>query len=449
MRLFCIPELFSMTLMKVLLFQIVLTGFASLFFEHLPPEMEGPDAKEAVVISVDASINPATSEYISSGIELAREKNAECLIIKLNTPGGLLKSTRVIVSDILDSDIPVAVFVYPGGSQAASAGVFITLAAHIAAMAPGTNIGAAHPVTLEGKQDSIMNEKATNDAAAFIRTISEKRERNVEWAEDAVRKSESITETEALEKNVIDIVAISVQDLLEKIDGEKIILSSGEKILNTKNAEIINIEMNFKQKILNLLSDPNIAYIFFMLGLYGLMFELYSPGAIFPGVIGGISIIVAFYSLHTLPVNYAGLALIIFAVILFIAEIKVVSHGLLSIGGVISLILGSIMLIDTESTLEVIKISWKVILVIVILTVAFFTFAIGFGIRAQSRKPATGIEGIVGEIGEVVSDLEPEGQIKVHGELWNAESPDGFISQGTKVEVIKVSNLKLIVRKLS
>lgn len=316
-------------------------------------------------------------------------------------------------------------------------------------MAPGTNIGAAHPVTLDGKQDSIMNEKATNDAAAFIRTISEKQKRNVEWAEDAVRKSESITESEALKKNVIDLVAISVQDLLKQIDGKKIILSSGEKTLETENAEIINIEMNFKQKILNLLSDPNIAYIFFMLGLYGLMFELYNPGAIFPGVIGGISIIVAFYSLHTLPVNYAGLALIIFAVILFIAEIKVVSHGLLSIGGIISLILGSIMLIDTESTLEVIKISWKVILMIVILTIAFFTFAIGFGIRAQRRKPTTGIEGIVGEIGEVVSNLDPVGQIKIRGEFWNAESPDGHISQGTKVEVIKVSNLKLIVRKLT
>lgn len=437
-----------MALVKIILFHIILTGFSSLFFEPVPQEKEGP-ATKAVVISVDASINPATSEYISSGIELAREKNAECLIIKLNTPGGLLKSTRVIVSDILDSDIPVVVFVCPGGSQAASAGVFITLAAHIAAMAPGTNIGAAHPVTLDGKQDSIMNEKATNDAAAFIRTISEKRNRNVEWAEDAVRMSESITESEALEKNVIDLVAISVQDLLKKIDGKEIILSSGEKTLDTEDAEIINIEMNFKQKILNLLSDPNIAYIFFMLGLYGLMFELYNPGAIFPGVIGGISIIVAFYSLHTLPVNYAGLALIIFAVILFIAEIKVVSHGLLSIGGIISLILGSIMLIDTESTLEVIKISWKVILLIVILTTAFFTFAIGFGIKAQRRKPTTGIEGLVGEIGEVVSKLDPVGQIKIRGEFWNAESPDGHISQGTKVEVIKVSNLKLIVRKLT
>ncbi|MBP7731830.1 MAG: hypothetical protein KA114_09390 [Bacteroidales bacterium] len=207
--------------------------------------------------------------------------------------------------------------------------------------------------------------------------------------------------------------------------------------------------MDFKQKILNMLSDPNIAYILLMIGIYGIMFELYNPGAIFPGVVGGISLIVAFYSLHTLPVNYAGLALIVFAIILFIAEIKIVSHGLLTLGGIISLILGSIMLINTESTLEVIRISWFVILVIVILTAAFFLFAIGFGIKAQTRKPTTGIEGIIGEIGEAICDLNPEGQVSIHGELWNAESPDGFISKGTKVKVIRVSNLKLIVSKIT
>jgi membrane-bound serine protease (ClpP class) len=409
---------------------------------------ENSNPKEVMVLSVDGTINPSSAEYISSGIKRAYERNAECLIIKLNTPGGLLKSTRIIVTSLLDSKIPVAVFVYPGGAQAASAGVFITLAANIAAMAPGTNIGAAHPVTLQGEQDSIMNEKATNDAAAFIRTISEKRARNIRWAEDAVRKSLSLTETEALKENVIDTIAISVEDLLVKIDGKEISLPSGKKVLDTKNTEVINVEMSFKQKILDLLSDPNIAYIFLMIGIYGILFELYNPGAIFPGVIGGISLIVAFYSMHTLPVNYAGLALIIFAVILFIAEIKVISHGILTIGGIISLILGSIMLINTETSLEVIKISWQVILVIVVLTAAFFIFAIGFGIKAQSRKPTTGTEGIIGEIGEAFSDLEPEGQVRIHGELWNAESLDGTVSKGTKVKVTQISNLKLMVRKI-
>jgi membrane-bound serine protease (ClpP class) len=409
---------------------------------------ESSNSKEVMVLSVDGSINPSSAEYITSGIKHASDQNAECLVIKLNTPGGLLKSTRIIVTSILDSEVPVVVFVYPGGAQAASAGVFITLAGHIAAMAPGTNIGAAHPVTLQGEQDSIMNEKATNDAAAFIRTISEKRSRNIQWAEDAVRKSLSITETEALNEGVIDTIAVTVPDLLEKIDGKEISLLSGKKVLNTKDAVVINIEMTFKQKILDLLSDPNIAYIFLMIGMYGILFELYNPGSVFPGVIGGISLIIAFYSMHTLPVNYAGLALIIFAVILFIAEIKIVSHGLLTIGGVISLIIGSIMLINTETSLEVIKISWQVILVIVILTVAFFIFAIGFGLKAQSRKPTTGTEGLVGHIAEAISDLEPEGQVNIHGEVWNAESQDGPVSKGTKVTVTKISNLKLIVRKI-
>ena len=418
----------------------------------LSPGLAFPAERDSVpgkvlVISVDGSINPSSAEYIHSGIKKANEQNAECLIIKLNTPGGLLQSTRMIVSDILDSEVPVVIYVYPSGAQAASAGVFITLAANIAAMAPGTNIGAAHPVTMQGEQDSIMNEKVTNDAAAFIRTISEKRSRNMKWAEDAVRKSLSITETEALKGHVIDLIASSIPDLLDKVDGREVVLSNGTKVLATRNAEPVEVEMSFSQKILSLLSDPNISYILLMIGIYGIMFELYNPGSIFPGVLGAICLIVAFYSLHTLPVNYAGLALIIFAVILFIAEIKIVSHGLLTIGGVISLILGSIMLINTESTLGAMKISWQVILAVVILTVAFFMFAIGFGIKAQRRKPATGIEGIIGETGEVIGGLDPEGQIRIHGELWNAESEDGHLEEGTRVIVTQVSNLTLKVRK--
>ncbi len=434
--------------MKLFLFHIIFSVLLAISSVSVCQTGENLNTKNVVVITIDGSINPSSAEYIGSGIKYAREHNAECLIINLDTPGGLLKSTRVIVKDILESEIPVVVFVYPGGSQAASAGVFITLAGHIAAMAPGTNIGAAHPVSLQNAQDSIMNEKATNDAAAFIRTISEKRSRNIQWAEDAVRKSLSITETEALKAGVIDTIAVSIQDLLEKIDGREITLTAGNKVLDTRNAGVINLKMDFKHKILGLLSDPNIAYILLMIGIYGMMFELYNPGAIFPGVVGGISLIVAFYSLHALPVNYAGLALILFAVILFIAEIKIVSHGLLTVGGVISLILGSIMLINTESTLEVIKISWQVILAIVIFTTAFFIFAIGFGIRAQSRKPTTGIEGIIGETGVTISNMDPEGQISVHGELWNAESLDGYLQKGTKVKVARVSNLKLLVNKL-
>ncbi|MBU2446297.1 MAG: nodulation protein NfeD [Bacteroidetes bacterium] len=405
-------------------------------------------SKKIYLLTIDGAINPASTEYIQEGIKAAVDDDAECVIIKLNTPGGLLKSTRVIVTEFLQAKIPIVVYVHPQGSQAASAGVFVTMAAHIAAMAPGTNIGAAHPVSLQGQQDSIMMEKATNDAAAFIRTISEKRKRNIEWGEDAVRKSLSITETEALEKNVIDIVATSVDDLIQKLDGRKVETIEGEKEINSVGAEIIPYDMSFKHKLLNTLSDPNIAYILFMLGLYGLLFELYNPGSIFPGVVGGICIILAFYSFHTLPINYAGLALIIFAIILFILEIKVVSHGILTIGGTISLILGSIMLIDSDSTLEFVKISWQIIALFVVLTVVFFVFAIGLGIKAQRKKVTTGIEGLLLEEGFVVSDLKPIGTIQIHGEIWNAESVEGKISKGHRVKVLEVNNLTLKVRKV-
>jgi membrane-bound serine protease (ClpP class) len=401
-----------------------------------------------ILLTADCAIHPACADYISAGIKTAEKEGAACLIIKLNTPGGLLKSTRVIVSDILESTVPVAVFVAPSGSQAASAGVFITLAGHIAAMAPGTNIGAAHPVSLQGTQDSIMMEKATNDAAAFIRTISEKRHRNVEWAEDAVRKSLSITETEALTENVIDLVANDVRELLELIDGKEVETVEGRKVLHTKNAEIIEMDMSLSQKLLSILSDPNLAYILLMFGIYGLFFELYSPGAIFPGVIGGICLILAFYSMHALPVNYAGLALIIFAVILFILEIKIVSYGILSIGGIISLLLGSLMLIDEESMLEAMGISIEIIILIVVLSAAFFLFAIVFGIKAQKKRVATGTQGIIGEKGVVLTNLKPVGEVRVHGEIWNAESIDGNITKGSFIQVVGIENLKLIVKKL-
>ena len=400
------------------------------------------------ILSIDGTINPAASDYIAMGINKANEENAECVIVKLNTPGGLLKSTRVIVSAFLSSKVPIIVYVTPGGAQAASAGVFITMAANIAAMAPGTNIGAAHPVSTQGQMDSTMSEKVTNDAAAFIRTISEKRKRNIKWAEEAVRESVSITDNEAVKKNVVNFIANNIPDLLKKIDGEMVETSDGEKTLNTEDVKIIDYDMNFSQKLLNILSDPNISYILFMLGLYGLLFEIFSPGAIFPGVIGGICIILAFYAMHTLPINYAGLALIIFAVILFILEIKIVSHGVLMIGGIISLILGSIMLIDVRSMWGVLTISWEVITMIVIITVLFFFVIVGLGIKALRSKPSTGEEGIVGEYGKAITDLNPNGLVRVHGEIWDAVSSDAKIETGNRILVEQVDNLKLKVKKV-
>ncbi len=399
------------------------------------------------VITVDATINPATADFIHNAIVRADQEKAECLVIRLNTPGGLLKSTRVIVSDILSSPVPVVVYVAPSGSQSASAGTFVTLAAHLAAMAPGTNIGAAHPVGMQGSEkDSIMNEKATNDAAAFIRTISEKRKRNVAWAEDAVRKSISITESEAFKERVIDIIAPTITALMDSIDQKIVDVNGTTHTLKTKNVEIKQFEMDWKHKILNLLSDPNIAYIFFLLGIYGLMFELYNPGSILPGVVGVIAMIIALYSLHTMPINYAGLALIVFAIILFIAEIKITSYGLLTVGGVLSLALGSVMLIDSDSSLEFIRISWGVIIPAVLVTAAFFFFAIGMGIKAQRQKPTTGAEGIVGEFGEAISALNPAGQVRVHGEIWNAIANEE-IPLGGQIKVVALENLTLHVVK--
>jgi membrane-bound serine protease (ClpP class) len=404
--------------------------------------------QSVLAIKIDGSINPAAAEFIHNTIRQAKESGAQCLIIQLNTPGGLLKSTRVIVSDILESPVPIVVYVAPGGGHAGSAGVFITLAAHIAAMAPGTNIGAAHPVSMQGGQDSVMSEKATNDAAAFIRTIAEKRNRNLAWAEEAVRNSVSITETEALKLRVIDLIAESMDSLLVRIDGREVRVLSGTVILETAGATIEQVEMGTVERLLDTLSDPNIAYILFMIGIYGLLFELYNPGSMLPGVVGVISLILAFYSLHTLPINYAGFALIVFAIILFIAEIKITSYGLLSVGGVVSLLLGSMMLIRTDSGLEFIEISWSVIITSTALTLIFFSFIIGLGLKAQRRKPTTGSEGIIEEVGEAMTAITSGGSVRVHGEIWNAQSTSGPIKKGARVRVTKIHGLTLTVEEV-
>ncbi|MCX6120489.1 MAG: nodulation protein NfeD [Ignavibacteriales bacterium] len=402
-------------------------------------------SQQVVLLKIDGAINPASSALIERGIERSAEKNAECLIIQLNTPGGLLTSTRIIVSAILESKIPIVVYVAPGGAHAGSAGVFITMAAHIAAMAPGTNIGAAHPVEMEGKMDSVMGEKVTNDAAAFIRTIAEKRNRNLKWAEDAVRKSQAITETEALDTNVIDLIAKNVDELLTQIDGKQVETITGTTTLHTKGARIEQMEMGWAEKLLDLLSNPNIALILFQLGTIGLILELYNPGSIFPGIVGVISLVLAFYSMHTLPINYAGLALIIFGIILFLLEIKIISHGMLAIGGAVSTFIGSIMLIRTSSVLEFVELSWSVIVASVLITTFFFVVILGLGIKAQRRKPTTGIEGLNGEMGDVIETLKPEGVVRIQGEIWNAESLSGTIQKGKRVRVVKINGLKLLV----
>jgi membrane-bound serine protease (ClpP class) len=398
-----------------------------------------------MVITLSGVINPVATEYIGKSIKIADEKKVEALVIELDTPGGLDTSMRNIVKDIIGSAVPVVVYVSPSGSRAASAGVFITLSAHIAAMAPGTNIGAAHPVGIGEKMDKVMAEKATNDAAAYIRSLAERNGRNAKWAEDAVRKSISATEEEALKEGVIDLVSKDLNSLLSDIDGKKVRTVMGEKVLNTAKANIIKEGMGLRHRILNLISDPNVAYILMLLGFYGLFFELTNPGSIFPGVMGGICLILAFYAFQTLPVNYAGLLLIILAIILFILEVKIISHGVLTIGGIISMVIGSIMLF--ESPAPFMKLSLYVILPAAIITALFFSLTLGLAFKAFKRKPVTGSEGLLGGEGVASTDITKDGgMILLHGERWSAYS-DELISKGEKVKVEAVSGLKVKVKR--
>lgn len=402
-------------------------------------------AQTIISIRINGTINPVAAGFIHRSIEKAVVEKATCLLIRLNTPGGLLESTRLIVSDLLESKVPVVVYVSPGGAHAGSAGVFITLAADFAAMAPGTNLGAAHPVDLQGQVDTIMGDKVTNDAAAFIRTIAEKRHHNGKWAELAVRKSVSLTEQEALAQNVIDLIAKDTEDLLGQLDGKTV----GSTTLHTRSARIETLEMSFTEKLLDLISNPNFTYILLMLGMYGILFEFFNPGSILPGIVGVISLILAFYAMQTLPVNYAGLALIIFAVLLFILDIKLASHGLLAIGGIVSLLLGSLMLIRPGTGPDFVGISKVVIVSFTAITALFFLTIIGLGLKAQSRKQVNGLEAMIGETGITLEALTPTGTIRFQGEQWRAESVTGPIDKGKKVIIKSVQNLKVFVEPVA
>ena len=396
------------------------------------------------LITIDGPIGPITARIIDQAIETSEEDSAEALVIELNTPGGLDESMRIITRKILNSGIPVIVYVAPSGSRAASAGVFITLSAHIAAMAPGTNMGSAHPVAIGGQMDSTMAEKVVNDAAAYIRSIANRRGRNEDWAEESVRESISATEYEALKLKVIDLVVDNVRALLDSCDGRTVSLPSGDKVLDTKEIEVKRAEIGVRDRILQVITNPTIAYILLTLGMWGLFFELSNPGAIFPGIVGGICLILAFFALQTLPINYAGLLLMILALILFILEVKIVSHGALVIGGIISMVMGSLLLF--ESPLPYMRVSLVVIVTIVAGTALFFLVAIGLALRARKRKVTTGGRGLMGEIGVARSALKPEGDVFIHGEIWSAEA-DQPIKKGEKVVVTAVEYLTLKVTK--
>ena len=395
---------------------------------------------DVYIVAINDAISPGIAEYIKNSIERAEREKAACLIIELDTPGGLAESMRLIIKDILGSPVPIVVFVAPRGARAASAGVMITMAADVAAMAPGTNIGAAHPVGAGGKDISgKMSEKVINDMVAHAKSVAEKRGRNQKWVEEAIRESVSVTETEALKENIIDLIAEDTDDLIRQLNGLKI---AGKGELKLDNAKKEIVEPSLRTNILKTISNPNIAYILLMIGLAGLYFELSHPGAIFPGVIGGISLVLAFFALQTLPVNYAGILLIVLAIIFFIMEMKIPSYGLLSVAGVLSLLLGSLMMFkDTDPDMGL---SLKVLLPTIILISGFFVFVAGLVFRAQMSKPRTGTKGLVGEIGIVKQALTPEGKVFVHGELWNARAQEE-IDENAKVRVINVVNLMLEV----
>ena len=409
---------------------------AALFF--LP--MTAFAAQEVYLLTASGSVNPGLVDFFASGIDKAAEEGAAAVILELDTPGGLADSMREIVKSIFGSPVPVIVFVSPSGARAASAGVMITMAADVAAMAPGTNIGAAHPVGLGGRDiDGNMSEKVTNDMVAYIRSIADKRGRNADWAEQAVRESVSITESEALKQKVIDLVAEDVDDLLRQLDGREL---PGKGRLVLADARVTVFKETLRTRILRTIGNPNIAFILLMIGLAGLYFELSHPGAIFPGVIGGIAIILAFFAFQALPVNATGILLIILSLVFFVLEIFVTSYGLLSIAGIVSLLLGSLMLFDGEG--QGVRLSWSVLLPTVVLVSGFFIAVVGLVVKTHLSKPRTGALGLVGEIGVVKVALRPDGKVFVHGELWNAHA-EVPIDAGARVRVVGVRGLLLDV----
>jgi membrane-bound serine protease (ClpP class) len=425
----------------VALFYFVLVGICFLGLFVLGAPQGALAGNEVLIIELEGPINPGTAIYVERGLKEADKRNAALSIIRIDTPGGLGSSMRTIIKAILNSPVPVVVYVGPKGAGAASAGVMITVAGHVAAMAPDTNIGAAHPVTAGGKDiDKTMSEKVVNDMASYGRGIAENKGRNGEWVEKAIRESVSITADEAVKNNVVDLVAKDIDELLRVLDGREVDLPEGKVTLKTADLKKTYFRPGFRDRVLKTISDPNIAYILMMIGLAGLYFELSHPGAIFPGVIGAISLILAFFSFQTLPVNYAGLLLIVLAIIFFIAEVKVTSYGILSIGGLISMTIGSIMLFED------VGVSLKLMLPTILLIGGFFVVVASLAFRAYSAKPKSGSEGLLGETGVVKELIDPEGLIFVHGEYWRARAKIK-LEPGENVEVEGIEGLILKVKK--
>jgi membrane-bound serine protease (ClpP class) len=404
-------------------------------------------AKDVYTVSVNGAINPPIAGFLENSIKKANKDGAEALVILLDTPGGLDSSMRSIIKEIMDSPVPVVVYVAPSGARAASAGAIILLASHVAAMAPGTNAGAAHPVNIgKEKTDEVMMKKVVKDAEAYAKSIAAQRGRSVDFAAKAVTESISIPARDALAKKAIDVVADSLDDLFAQIDGKSVVTKKGTVVLHTKDAKKVALPMPFKFRFLAYVSDPNVAYILMMLGIYGIIFEFYSPGAIFPGVMGGICLILALYAFQAIPISFAGLALILLGIVFFILEVKIISHGVLGIAGIISVVIGSLMLIDLPGS--ALSISLATIILVAVISAVFVFGILSFAVRAQFLKVKTGREGLVGETGFARSDFTAgtKGKVNVHGEIWSAVSEDE-LHKGDEVIVAAVDNLIVKVRK--
>ena len=417
----------------------------SLLLAH-PRAPRAEDAIEVIrLVRVADVISPVQADFVTAELAAANLLPARAFMLELDTPGGLDTAMRSIIQAILASEIPVIVYVSPPGARAASAGALITLAADFAAMAPGTNLGAAHPVGIGpgSGQDEVMMSKVVNDAVAYARSLAEKRGRNIEWAERIVRESISTPASDALKLKVIDLIAENRQNLLKELDGKNYLREGQLQVLQTRGATLVEVEMNWRQKILASLSNPTVAYMLLMLGMFGIFFEISQPGVILPGAVGAIALLLALFAFQTLPINYVGVLLMLLAFILFILEVKVVSYGMLTIGGIVAMTLGSLMLID--SPVPYLQISRRVIAATVVVSSGLFALILYFVMRTQKTRFVSGVEGMIGERGRAVTDLCPEGRVFVHGEYWDARSAQP-IARDAAVEVVRVDrNLRLEV----